>query len=82
MSDLQDRFNAAMAESKTLSDKPNNMTMLKLYSLFKQGSVGDVSGDRPDDMVGSFKYDAWAKLKGMTQPEAMQAYIDLVESLK
>lgn len=82
MSDLQDRFNAAMAESKTLSEKPNNMTMLKLYSLFKQGSVGDVSGDRPDDMVGSFKYDAWAKLKGMSQPEAMQAYIDLVESLK
>lgn len=82
MSELQERFNQAVAESKTLSEKPNNMTMLKLYSLYKQGTSGDASGDRPSDMVGGFKFDSWAKLAGMEQEQAMREYIDLVESLK
>jgi acyl-CoA-binding protein len=57
---------------------------LKLYAYFKQGSSGDVEGKRPGftDLVGRAKYDAWAKLKGMPKEDAMQQYIDLVESLK
>ena len=58
--------------------------MLKLYAHFKQGSAGDVEGKRPGfaDLVGRAKYDAWAKIKGTAKEEAMQRYIDLVESLK
>lgn len=84
MSDLKQRFEQAVADSKQLPAKPDNDTLLKIYSLFKQASVGDVQGDRPGmmDFVGRAKYDAWAGLKGKTSDQAMQAYIDLIESLK
>lgn len=84
MSDLKSRFDQALADSKLLPAKPDNDTLLKMYSLFKQGSMGDVQGDRPGmmDFVGRAKYDAWASLKGQTSDQAMQGYIDLIESLK
>ena len=84
MSDLQARFEQALADSKLLPSKPDNSTLLQIYSLFKQGSVGDVQGDRPGftDFVGRAKYDAWASLKGKSKEAAQQAYIDLIESLK
>jgi len=84
MSDLKARFEQALADSKLLPAKPDNDTLLKIYSLFKQGSVGDVQGDRPGmmDFVGRAKYDAWASLKGKTVEQAQQAYVDLIESLK
>jgi diazepam-binding inhibitor (GABA receptor modulating acyl-CoA-binding protein) len=84
MSDLKARFEQALADSKLLPAKPDNETLLKMYSLFKQGSVGDAQGDRPGmmDFVGRAKYDAWASLKGKTADQAQQAYVDLIESLK
>jgi diazepam-binding inhibitor (GABA receptor modulating acyl-CoA-binding protein) len=84
MSDLKARFEQALADSKLLPAKPDNETLLKMYSLFKQGSVGDAQGDRPGmmDFVGRAKYDAWASLKGKTSDQAQQAYVDLIESLK
>ncbi len=84
MSTLNEQFEQAAADSKNLSERPDNMTMLKLYALYKQGSVGDVDGKRPGftDMVGRAKWDAWNELKGQSADEAKQAYIDLVEDLK
>ncbi|MCK7582738.1 MAG: acyl-CoA-binding protein [Chromatiales bacterium] len=84
MSDLATRFQTAADDSKKLTKRPDNDTLLKLYAHFKQGSSGDVEGKRPGftDLVGRAKYDAWAKLKGMPKEDAMQQYIDLVESLK
>ncbi|MGS0754217.1 acyl-CoA-binding protein [Roseateles sp. GG27B] len=81
---LQDQFEAAVAESKQLPERPDNMTLLKLYGLYKQGSSGNVEGKRPGftDMVGRAKWDAWNELQGKSQDEAMQSYIDLIESLK
>jgi acyl-CoA-binding protein len=81
---LKDQFDAAVAASKNLPERPDNMTLLKIYALFKQASAGDVEGSRPGftDMVGRAKYDAWAGLKGTSSDEAMQQYIDLIESLK
>jgi acyl-CoA-binding protein len=80
----QEQFAQAQADSKNLPERPDNMTLLKIYALFKQGSTGDVEGDRPGftDMVGRAKYDAWAGLKGTSQEEAQQQYIDLIEELK
>ena len=82
--DLQSRFQQATEDSKKLTKRPDNNTLLKLYSLFKQATVGDVTGSRPGgfDMEGKLKYDAWAKQKGKAKDAAMQEYIDLVESLK
>jgi len=81
---LKEQFDAAVADSKQLPERPDNMTLLKLYALFKQASTGDVEGERPGftDMVNRAKYDAWKGLEGTSQEDAMQQYIDLVESLK
>ncbi|HEY5800703.1 MAG TPA: acyl-CoA-binding protein [Burkholderiaceae bacterium] len=80
---LQEQFEQAQKDSKTLTERPDNMTLLKLYALFKQAG-GDVEGKRPGftDMVGRAKYDAWEALKGTSSDDAMQQYIDLVEELK
>jgi diazepam-binding inhibitor (GABA receptor modulating acyl-CoA-binding protein) len=77
----------AVADSKQLPEKPDNMTLLKIYALYKQASEGDVDGKRPGftDMVGRAKWDAWNGLKGKRATHrgwAMQEYVDLIESLK
>jgi len=84
MANLKASFEKAVADSKKLAEKPDNMTLLKIYALYKQASVGDVEGKRPGftDMVGRAKWDAWNELKGKPAKEAMQAYVDLIESLK
>ena len=84
MADLKARFEQAVAESKSLPEKPDNMTLLKIYALYKQATAGDVEGKRPgfSDMVGRAKFDAWDALRGKGSEEAMQEYIDLIESLK
>ena len=84
MPDLKTAFEHAVASSKQLPEKPDNMTLLKIYALYKQASAGDADGKRPgfSDMVGRAKWDAWNGLKGMAGETAMQDYIDLIESLK
>ena len=84
MSDLQTRFEACVADSKNLANRPDNATLLKLYALYKQALDGDVDGKRPGftDMVGRAKYDAWASLKGTTSDAAQTQYVALLESLK
>ncbi len=77
-------FEAAVAASKQLPEKPGNSTLLKIYSLYKQATEGDVEGKRPGftDLVGRAKYDAWAAVKGKGKTEAMQEYVELIESLQ
>jgi len=84
MADLQARFEQAVADSKSLPEKPDNMTLLKLYALYKQASGGDADGERPGvgDFVARAKWDAWNALAGKSKDDAMQDYVDLVESLK
>ena len=81
---LQDQFEQAVADSKTLPERPDNLTLLKLYALYKQASSGDATGERPGmtDFVARAKWDAWDALKGTAPEAAMQQYIDLVEELK
>lgn len=84
MADLKKTFEKAVADSKNLPEKPDNQTLLKIYSLYKQATAGDVEGKRPGftDMVGRAKWDAWNELKGKSADEAMQEYVDLIEGLK
>ena len=81
---LKTAFDKAVVESKQLPEKPDNATLLKIYSLYKQATEGDVQGKRPGftDLVGRAKYDAWAAVQGKSTDEAMREYIDLIESLK
>ncbi len=84
MANIKAAFDKAVADSKNLPEKPDNMTLLKIYALYKQASAGDVDGKRPGftDMVGRAKWDAWNAIKGKSTDEAMQEYVDLIESLK
>lgn len=81
--DVQQAFEQAQQDVKTLPAKPDNDILLRLYGLYKQGSEGDVQGSRPGlfDFVGGAKYDAWARLKGTDQDQAKQEYIKLVKRL-
>lgn len=81
---LDAQFDAAAAASKTLRRAPDNDTLLALYSLYKQASVGDVAGARPGtlDVVNRAKYDAWSQRRGMAREAAMTEYVALVEKLK
>ena len=83
MSDLKTRFEAAVADSKNLTERPDNATLLKLYALYKQGSQGDNTDAKPgfSDMIGRAKWEAWNAIKGKPSEEAMQAYIDQIETL-
>jgi acyl-CoA-binding protein len=84
MADLKAQFEQAQADSKNLPERPDNATLLQIYALYKQAGSGDAEGKRPGfgDLVGRAKFDAWAALKGKNADEAMQEYIDLIDSLK
>ena len=84
MSDLNAAFEAAVANSKNLSERPDNATLLKIYALYKQATQGDNEEKKPSfsDMVGRAKWDAWEKLKGTDGDAARQQYIALIESLQ
>ncbi|AEG91945.1 acyl-CoA-binding protein [Ramlibacter tataouinensis] len=83
MADLKAAFESAVANSKNLSERPDNATLLKIYALYKQATVGDVTEKKPGfgDMVGRAKWDAWNGLKGTSSEQAMQQYVDLIASL-
>ncbi len=84
MSDLHSRFEDSVARSKTLNERPDNATLLKLYAYYKQATEGEIEGKRPGftDMAGRAKYDAWVSIKGTTRDEAMTQYIALIASLQ
>jgi acyl-CoA-binding protein len=84
MSDLKAKFEAAVAASKNLPERPDNATLLKLYALYKQATSGDVEGKRPGftDMVGRAKWDAWSEIKGISANDAMKQYVALIDDLK
>ena len=82
---MKEIFDQAVAESKQLTSRPDNNTLLQLYSLYKQATDGDAPADGPSnpfDIVGKAKHSAWTKLKGVLPEAAMQQYIDIVARLK
>jgi len=83
--ELKEQFEQAAADSKNLRDKPSNDTLLQLYSLYKQGSIGDVNTEPPSnpfDFVAKAKYEAWSSLKGKSTMDAMTEYVELVKKLQ
>ena len=83
MSSDAELFEKAATVAKSLAEKPDNDTLLQLYALYKQGSEGDVSGDKPGffDFVGVAKYESWEKLQGTSQEDAQSQYVELVRKL-
>jgi diazepam-binding inhibitor (GABA receptor modulator, acyl-CoA-binding protein) len=83
MADLNPDFEAAVANSKKLSERPDNATLLKIYGLYKQATAGDNAEKKPGfgDMIGRAKWDAWNAVKGTSSEDAKRQYIALIESL-
>jgi acyl-CoA-binding protein len=83
MSNESESFEAAATAAKSLPERPDDNTMLQLYALYKQGSSGDVSGNKPGffDFVGAAKYEAWEKLRGTATEDARRQYVELVRKL-
>ena len=82
--ELKEQFEAAVAKSKTLKERPGNDVLLKLYSLYKQATDGDApeNGDYGMfDFVGKAKHDAWLKYAGIQKEDAMQEYVSFVSQL-
>ena len=83
MADLQADFEAAVANSRKLSERPDNATLLKIYGLYKQATTGDITEKKPGfgDLIGRAKWDAWNGVKGTSSEDAKQQYVDLIQSL-
>ena len=84
MSDLKEEFEKAADEVMELPERPNDKTLLRLYGLYKQATLGNIKGKRPGftDVKGRAKYDAWSRLRGKSAEWAMEAYVKLVADLK
>jgi acyl-CoA-binding protein len=80
---LEEQFEETSKRVHTLSQRPSNDILLDLYSYHKQASLGDVHGEKPGmfDFINAAKYNAWASKKGLTREQAMQHYVDMVNSL-
>ena len=83
MADLNADFEAAVANSKKLAQRPDNSTLLKIYGLYKQATLGDITEKKPGfgDMIGRAKWDAWNGFKGTASDDAKRQYIALIQSL-
>lgn len=81
--ELDKAFEQAAQDVRKLPERPDNETLLRLYALYKQGSEGDVRGDKPGffDFAGAAKYEAWEKLQGTERDDARRRYVDLVHRL-
>lgn len=82
---IQEQFEQAVKDSKSLNERPGNDVLLQLYALYKQATEGDVNLDPPAnafDFVAKAKYNAWAGLRGKSKENAMQEYVDVIEKLQ
>ncbi len=84
MTELKATFDDAVTRSRQLTERPDNATLLKIYGLYKQATAGDNTTAKPGfgDMVGRAKWEAWSGLKGVSVDDAMQRYVDLIDSLE
>ena len=84
MSDVEAKFEKAAEEVMALVERPDDKTLLRLYGLYKQATLGNIKGKRPGftDVKGRAKYDAWSRLRGKSQEWAMEEYVKLMTELK
>ena len=83
MSDLRARFKQAQQDVSALARRPDNLTLLRLYALYKQATAGDAAEERPEalDFVHLAKYDAWDEIRGTSAGDAMRQYIEVAATL-
>ncbi len=83
MSQVEDDFVSACKVVEQMYTRLGNTTIRKIYALYKQATVGDVTGKRPGVLRirDRIKFDSWSSISGMSKDDAKIAYIDLVKTL-
>jgi len=82
--EVQKEFDSAVERVKTGTRKDggsaSNEEKLKLYGLYKQATVGDVTGSQPwaVQVEARAKWDAWNSQKGKSKEAAMKEYVEEV----
>lgn len=76
-------FDEATKVVRTLTRKPDNSMLLKLYGLFKQATIGNVNTSQPWAMQieARAKWDAWNGYQNLPKDKAQKQYVDLVLQL-
>ena len=77
-------FRQACQEARSLDSTPADEDLLKLYSLYKQATIGDNNTPRPwiVDFRGRAKWDAWTEQCGKNKDSAKVEYTEFVQLLK
>lgn len=77
------KFTEATQKVKTLSERPDNDTLLKLYGLYKQATIGNCNIPQPwaIQMEARSKWNAWNSHMNKTKNVAENEYVQLVEGL-
>ena len=80
---VEKKFKRASRKVFSLTERPDDTTMLRLYALYKQATEGDVSGRLPvsKGMVAIAKWKAWKGVAGTSEADAMERYCEIVDSL-
>jgi diazepam-binding inhibitor (GABA receptor modulating acyl-CoA-binding protein) len=82
--EIKEKFKKAANEIKANSElKLDNDTLLSLYGYYKQGLEGDCNTEAPGflDFKGKAKWEAWNKLKGLSNEDAMKKYYKKVKKI-
>jgi diazepam-binding inhibitor (GABA receptor modulator, acyl-CoA-binding protein) len=76
---LEDKFKEYANAVKNIQKKPSDENLLKLYSFYKQATVGDVNTTCPSmfNYVNYTKWNAWYEHKGKSKNDAMIEYIKI-----
>ncbi|CDK26240.1 unnamed protein product [Kuraishia capsulata CBS 1993] len=80
---VSQEFTDKAAAVSSLSKRPSDDELLKLYGLYKQATVGDNETTKPGvfDFKGKYKWESWEGLKGTSQEDAEAQYIELATEL-
>ena len=80
---IEKRFKRASKRILALEERPDDNTLLRLYSLFKQATEGDATGRLPiaKGMVAVAKWKSWKKLEGTDPEDAMASYCEIADVL-
>ncbi len=87
MSDLKQIFEAAVARASLAAPDTAPLVtqeqLLRMYALHRQALHGDATGAYPRfaDLGERSRYEAWARLRGLSRDDAMRRYIAEVEDI-
>ncbi|EGG15723.1 acyl-CoA binding protein [Cavenderia fasciculata] len=81
---LAEQFATAVTDVKKIKAEPTNDEKLELYGLYKQANEGDNTTAQPwaVQLEARAKHDAWTNVKGLSKDQAMEKYVQLVQTFK